>query len=253
MTHENDLAEELAVEERTVLISRIWGIGATAVAALVTFILCLPAAVVSSLKRDHWVSPLMRLWAWAIFTVCGIKPEVQGLENLHGLDSCIFVINHQSLFDIPAMVRLIPLETRFVAKRELTRVPLMGYVITRSGNIVIDRDSGGRAIRHAMKAIRNGYSICVFAEGHRYSDNQVHEFSDGAAWLALATKQPCVPVAISGTIELAPRGARSVQPGKRIRLSIGAPISTEGMRSHDREELTHRLEQSVRDMFCISV
>jgi 1-acyl-sn-glycerol-3-phosphate acyltransferase len=253
MTHENDLAEELTVEERTVLISRIWGIGATAISVLATFFWCLPAALVSSLNRDHWVSPLMRLWAWTIFIVCGIKSEVQGLENLRGLDSCIFVTNHQSLFDIPAMVRLIPLETRFVAKSELTRVPLMGYVLARSGNIMIDRDSGGRAIRHAMKAIRNGYSICVFAEGHRYSDNQVHEFSDGAAWLALATKQPCVPVAISGTIALAPRGAKSVQPGRKIRLSIGAPISTEGMRSRDRVELTRKLEQSVRDMFCVSL
>jgi 1-acyl-sn-glycerol-3-phosphate acyltransferase len=253
MMQENERAKPLPFTKQSGLLSRIWGLAGTAAAVLITFILCLPAALAAALNRDHWVSPLMRLWAWLVFAVCGIKAEVRGLEHLRGVQPCIFVMNHQSLFDIPAMVRLIPLETRFVAKRELTRVPLMGYVLARSGNVVIDRESGGRAIRHAMKAIRSGYSICVFAEGHRYSDNRVHEFSDGAAWLALATKQPCVPVAISGTIMLAPRGAKAVQPGKRIRLAIGAPIATDGMRSRDREELTSKLEQSVREMFSANV
>lgn len=250
---ENERAEALYVRSRPGMLRHLWGIAATAASVLITFVLCLPAALFASFNKDHWVSPLMQLWAWLIFAVCGIRPEVEGLEHLRGLKSCIFVMNHQSLFDIPAMVHLIPLETRFVAKRELTRVPLMGYVLARSGNIVIDRDSGGRAIRHAMKAIRSGYSICVFAEGHRHSDNRVHEFSDGAAWLALATKQPCVPVAISGTIMLAPRGAKSVQPGRRMRLAIGAPIATAGMHSRDREELTRKLEASVRDMFAAEV
>jgi 1-acyl-sn-glycerol-3-phosphate acyltransferase len=191
----------------------------------------------------------MRLWSWLILRTCFISAEIEGLEHLRGLDSFILVANHKSLVDILAIVRLIPREVRFVAKREITQVPVLGYAMAHSGNIVIDRQSGGRAIRHALAALREGYSICFFAEGHRFNDDRVHEFNDGAAWLAIATKQVCVPLAISGTGALMPRGSRFVRPGLRIRLALGAPIATVGMRGGDRGELSRRLEGAVREMF----
>jgi 1-acyl-sn-glycerol-3-phosphate acyltransferase len=195
------------------------------------------------------VTPIMRLWCWLIFKTCGITAEVEGLAHLSGLETFILVSNHRSLFDILAVIRLIPRETRFIAKREIMRVPLIGFAMARSGNIVIDRATGGKAIRRALQPIGDGYSICVFAEGHRYGDNQVHEFSDGAAWLGILSKQPCVPLAISGTAELMPRGARFVHPGRRIRLALGPPIATANLRGSDRDELTHNLEAAVRALF----
>src|SRR6185437_5586599 len=116
------------------LFHRLWGPVATVLAVLITFTLCIPAALAAAVKKSHWVTPLMRLWAWLLFAVCRISADIEGLENLRGLDRCIVAMNHQSLFDIPISFRLLPLEMRYVAKRELARVPLMGYVIANSGN-----------------------------------------------------------------------------------------------------------------------
>lgn len=248
MNHDTSVSAIAAVA-RDGLLARIWGFVATILSVVYTIVLVLFAAAAAPFRRGHWVTPIMRLWCWLIFHTCGITAEVEGLEHLAGLDSFILVSNHQSLLDILAILYLIPRETRFLAKREIMQVPLLGFAMARSGNIVIDRKSGGRAIRHALERINDGYSICVFAEGHRFSDNQVHEFNDGAAWLAIATRQSCVPLAISGTLALMPRGAKFVRPGRRIRLALGPPLMTAGLRGADRSELTRRLETAVRELF----
>jgi 1-acyl-sn-glycerol-3-phosphate acyltransferase len=231
------------------LFTRTWGVTATILSVLYTAVLVVFAAAVAPLRGGHWVTPIMRFWCWLIFHTCGITGEVEGLEHIDGLDTFVLVSNHQSLFDILAILYLIPRETRFIAKREIMQVPLIGFAMARSGNIVIDRKTGGHAIRHALAQISQGYSICVFAEGRRHSDNQVHEFSDGAAWLAIATRQACVPMAISGTLAVMPRGALFVKPGRHIKLVIGQPLSTQDLRGKDRTELTHRLESAVRELF----
>jgi 1-acyl-sn-glycerol-3-phosphate acyltransferase len=238
-----------AIISKVGVFRRFWGVIATLLSVFYTVILSAFAALVCVFVHGHWVTPLMQLWSWLIFRTCGISAEIEGLENLEGLGQFVLVSNHQSLFDIVAITHLIPGETRFVAKRELVKLPLIGFVMAHSGNIVIDRQSGGRAIRRGLQAVHHGYRICVFAEGHRFSDNRVHEFSDGAAWLAIATRLPCVPLAISGTAALMPRGAKFVIPGSRMLISVGKPIDTTGLRSADREELTRRLEAKVLASF----
>jgi 1-acyl-sn-glycerol-3-phosphate acyltransferase len=143
----------------------------------------------------------------------------------------------------------IPREMRFLAKREIKKVPLIGFTLERSENIMIDRASGGKAIRRALAVVAHGYSICVFAEGHRFNDDRVHEFNQGAAWLAIATKLPCVPMAISGTAQLMPRGARFALPRRRIRLALREPIPTRGLKGSDRTLLTERLQTEVSAAF----
>jgi 1-acyl-sn-glycerol-3-phosphate acyltransferase len=232
-------------EPRKGIIGRIWGAAATILSVLVLFVLLIPAAIVTRFN-SHLVTPLQKLLSWLIFTICGIKVEVHGLENLKGIDQYVAVSNHQSLLDILALILYAPGEMRFVAKREIRQVPLVGFVLYYSENIVIDRQAGGKAIRRAIEVARHGYSISVFAEGHRHDDNQVHEFSDGAAWLASLTKLPCVPLAISGTAAMMPRKSLFVVPGRRMRLTFGPAISAAEVRAADRGELTRRLESAVR-------
>jgi 1-acyl-sn-glycerol-3-phosphate acyltransferase len=200
-------------------------------------------------SNGHFCTPIFRLWAWLIFRTFGVSVEIVGLENLRNVRSFVLASNHQSLFDIPAILLLIPREMRFIAKREIKKVPIIGSVMERSENIVIDRASGGKTIRRALAVVDHGYSICVFAEGHRFSDNEVHEFNEGAAWLAITTKLPCIPMAINGTAEAMPRGARFALPRCRIRLVIRAPISTLGLKSADRVELTKSLQLEVGAAF----
>ena len=242
----------VAPESQPGLFLRIWGAAATILSVLILFILLIPAAVVTRLN-SHLVTPLQKLLSWLIFTICGIKVEVRGLENLKGVSQYVAVSNHQSLLDILALILYAPGEMRFVAKQEIRKVPLMGFVLYHSENIVIDRKAGGKSIRRALEVARHGYSISVFAEGHRHADNQVHEFNDGAAWLAALTKLPCVPLAISGTAALMPRGSLFVVPGRRMRLTFGAPIPAAEVRSADRGELTRRLESMVRELLAADV
>src|SRR3984893_13834777 len=206
-------ASEMLSQPGAGAVRRLWGVIAPVLSLLYTAVLLIPCAIVAPFAHGHLVSPLMRLWSRMILLTCGIKIEIDGLENVDGLDSFVLVSNHQSLFDIVAICHRIPREIRFVAKRELRQVPLLGYVLERSENIVIARQSAAKAIRRAFEVARHGYSICVFAEGHRYSDNRVHDFNDGAAWLAIATHLPCVPMAICGTAALMPRGSKFVIPG----------------------------------------
>jgi 1-acyl-sn-glycerol-3-phosphate acyltransferase len=241
-----------AVAARPSLVRRIWGVIATILSVVILFILLIPAAIVAPFD-SHLVTPIQKLLSWLIFRLCAIKVEVCGLENLEGIGQYVAVANHKSLFDILAVIQYAPGEMRFVAKKEIRKVPLVGFVLYRSENIVIDRQAGGKAIRRAVAIARRGYSICVFAEGHRYNDERVHEFSDGAAWLAAVTKLPCVPLAISGTAALMPRGAKFVVPGGRVRLTFGAPIPMAHAHGSDRAELTRQLEAAVRSAFTSEV
>jgi len=231
------------------ILNRMWGVIATILAIIYTAVLALPAAALSFFKHGHLATPVIRCWSWLILRTCGISMEVEGIENLGTLKSFVLVSNHKSLFDILAVIDLIPREMRFVAKREIKKIPVIGFILGRCGNVVIDRESGGREIRRALEVMRNGYSICVFAEGHRFNDDRVHEFSEGAAWMGIVSKLPCVPMAISGTMAIMPRGSKFVSPGRRIRITIGKPIETKELRSGNRVELTRRLEAEVAAAF----
>lgn len=238
---------------KTSLLRWLWGVIATVLALIYTVIFSVPSAIGSLFRDGHAATPIIRAWSWTIIRTCGVRIEIEGLEHLRGIGPCVIVANHQSLFDILATILMIPGEVRFVAKKELLKIPLIGFILHKSENVVIDREAGGKAIRRAREVTGHGYSICVFAEGHRFNDNRVHDFNDGAAWLAIMNRLPCVPMAISGTFAMMPRGAKFVVPGRRMRMKIGEPIPTVGLKSADRAELTRRLEAAVRADFTTAV
>jgi 1-acyl-sn-glycerol-3-phosphate acyltransferase len=241
-----------AAAQRGVLIT-LWGAIATALCLLATAILAPLAALFAALGYPRAVSRLSRLWAWLLIRLCAVKVEIDGLQNLTRLKSYILACNHQSFFDIFAICAYMPGEVRFIAKRELLQIPVIGYAMRAANHIIVHRQAGGKEIRKAIEIARMGYNIVVFAEGHRFSDNQVHEFQDGAAWLAILTKLPVVPMAISGSGAFFPRLAKVVVPGGKMRMTIGEPIATEGLKNADRGELTRRLEQAVRATFVTEV
>jgi 1-acyl-sn-glycerol-3-phosphate acyltransferase len=231
-----------------------WGAFGTAMGVLYTVVCAGPAAITGRLGMHKACSIISRLWAWLIIRTCGITVEIVGLENLRGLKSYILVANHQSFFDIFAILAYMPGDTRFVAKKELMKIPVVGYAIAHNGHVIVDRQGGGRSIRRALDAAREGsYPICVFAEGHRFNDGRVHEFNEGAAWIATMAKLPCIPMAISGSGAFFPREAKVPIPGGRMRMTLLPPIMPaapgERSKSGDREALTHQLEDAVRSAF----
>jgi len=228
----------------------VWGAAAAVLAVLYTVPLATLAALSAAIGKPEGVAWLGRLWARMIIRTAGVKVEFEGLENLERLGSSIVVANHQSMFDILALLAYFPRPIRFVAKKELLKIPIFGFALRRGGHVVVDREGAGQAVRKAIDVAKSGICIVFFAEGHRFSDNQVHRFNPGAAWLALQTKLPCLPIAISGSAAIMPRGSKVVVPGRTMRIALGAPIPTESMAASDRNKLTRQLEQAVRDLLA---
>jgi 1-acyl-sn-glycerol-3-phosphate acyltransferase len=246
-------ARPLPASPQRTLFGTIWGAVATTACVGLTALLAPVAAILATVGKLHAVTEVSRFWARSLIRMCGVKVEIENLDELRRLKSYVVVCNHQSFFDIFAVAAYMPGEIRFVAKQELLKIPVLGYALRKSEHVIVHRQAGGRQIRNAIEIIHKGFNLCVFAEGHRHNDNQVHEFSDGAAWLAILAGVPAVPMAISGSGAFFPRLARVVVPGGTMRMTIGSAIPTAGLKSDDRAALTRKLEDAVRAMFVEEV
>ena len=252
MANQADTAS-IAAPANVGLLKTIWGAIATLLCVILTATFGLPAAILARLGYMRAVTFLSTTWARALINICAVTVDIRGSENLPTNGSYILVCNHQSFFDIFAIAAYFPGPIRFVAKKELMKIPVVGYAMRHGGHIIIDRQAGGKEIRKAIETVRNGYKLGVFAEGHRFNDNRLPEFEGGAAWLAALTKLAAIPVAISGSGAIFPRNAKIVVPGRTMRLTIGTPIPTDHLSSSDRKALTRKLEDAVRSMFVEEV
>lgn len=197
-------------------------------------------------RQGKSVQFIMSKWAWFLLKLAGVKIEVNGLENITQGESYIFISNHASLLDIPTVCLGLPFQLRFLAKKELFKIPLFGPALLSAGHIKIDRGNLESAVKSLKEAAivlkKRGYSALVFAEGTRSLNGEVGRFKKGGVILALSMGIPIVPVSISGSASLAAKGVYMVKSGK-IKMTIGKPISTEGKDISAR----HQLVSVVRD------
>ncbi len=171
-----------------------------------------------------------RLWARGILAAAGVGVTVRGAENLVAGSPQIIASNHQGYFDIFALFSHVPLFFGWIAKKELYRIPLFAMAMRRFGNIEIDRSSRERAretLRVAADKIRGGQSVLIFPEGTRTPDGQVKSFKKGVYHLAEASGVPVIPVSISGSYEIMPKGSVRPRSGT-IHLVIGKPLQVDG-------------------------
>ncbi|MCH8300070.1 MAG: 1-acyl-sn-glycerol-3-phosphate acyltransferase [Candidatus Marinimicrobia bacterium] len=197
-------------------------------------------------RQGKSVQFIMSKWAWFLLKLAGVKIEVNGLENITQGESYIFISNHASLLDIPTVCLGLPFQLRFLAKKELFKIPLFGPALLSAGHIKIDRGNLESAVKSLKEAAivlkKRGYSALVFAEGTRSLNGEVGRFKKGGVILALSMGIPIVPVSISGSASLAAKGVYLVKSGG-IKMTIGKPISTEGKDISAR----HQLVSVVRD------
>jgi 1-acyl-sn-glycerol-3-phosphate acyltransferase len=169
-------------------------------------------------------------------------------ELRSGRRPAIFIGNHTSLFDPPLMIATLPGRPVFLAKRELARVPFLGWVIWLAGFIFIDRgqhDAARRSIGKAVARIRAGQSIVAFPEGTRSRDGRLLPFKKGLFHLALEAGVSVVPFAICGGVEILPKGAWRVKGGP-YRIRLGAPLQPGDF--PDAGALKKAAESAVRDL-----
>jgi len=161
-----------------------------------------------------------------------IDLETTGTDNVPPGRAYVYMSNHQSHLDIPMLYATLPSPTiRMLGKKELFEIPLWGRGLRAAEFIEVDRSNHAAAIRsieHAARLVRDGVSIYLAPEGTRSRDGRIGPLKKGGFHLALGTAAPIVPVAIDGTIDILPRGGKVMQSGRRVRVTIGAPIAVEG-------------------------
>ncbi|MCH7954393.1 MAG: 1-acyl-sn-glycerol-3-phosphate acyltransferase [Candidatus Marinimicrobia bacterium] len=199
-------------------------------------------------RRGKSVHFIMSRWAWYILKLSGVKIEIKGLDYLTPGESYIFISNHASLLDIPAVCLGLPFQLRFLAKKELFKIPLFGQALHSAGHIRIDRGNLESAVRSlkegAITLKERGYSALVFGEGTRSLNGEVGKFKKGGVILALSMGIPIVPLSISGSASLAPKGDFMIKSGI-IKITVGEPISTEGKDISDRHSLVSIIRDAV--------
>jgi 1-acyl-sn-glycerol-3-phosphate acyltransferase len=211
-------------------------------------IIAIVAGVVTG--RTTVVFRLGRVWARAHLKVMGIAPVYTGLEHAEGVAPRIFLANHLSALDIWVLAAVLPVTTRFVSKRTIFWIPVLGQAMAVAGFIPIDRRDRASAIRSLSRAavpIRGGASVILFPEGTRSRDGRLARFKRGAFHLALDAGVPVVPVAISGTFQVIRPRSLIVRPGP-VHVSFAPPIDAaayagdlDGLIARVRSDIASRL------------
>lgn len=160
----------------------------------------------------------------------------------------VCVSNHLSQGDPPIVAR-VPWEMKWVAKVELFRTPVAGWLLRMSGDIAVDRkdrDSRAEVLVKAREYLRNKCSVMFFPEGTRSRDGRVNRFSDGAFRLAIKEGVPVLPLVIDGTQEALPKHSIWFQPNPdRIRVRVLDPVSTDGYVPDDARELQREVRARI--------
>ncbi|MGB6743050.1 MAG: lysophospholipid acyltransferase family protein [Terracidiphilus sp.] len=163
----------------------------------------------------------------AAFFLAGIRVETTGRELIPAHTACIFMANHISNLDPPALIPRIPGRTSVFIKRSLTRIPVLGYAFGLGEFIPVDRDgrveSAQESVAAARRVIEKGLHITTFIEGTRSRDGRLLPFKKGPFYLAKETGAPCIPVSIHGTETMMAKGSLKIRPGA-AHIVFHAPI-----------------------------
>ena len=194
---------------------------------------------------QHWCARWWcRLIAWSIFA----RIRVYGTENVSADQNYVYMANHSSLIDTPAMFAYLPHQFRIMAKKELFYVPFMGWHLWSAGNFPIDRSDPrktAKSLRKVIDGIRAGKSLAVFPEGTRTPDGRLQEFKHGAFKIAMRAGVSIVPVSIRGTFKLLPKTTLAPRPG-RVDVIIGKPIDTREYSEKNLNELISRTRAAIQ-------
>ena len=191
-----------------------------------------------------------RYWGRTLCRLAGVRVQVTGMEQLDPNQTYIFAGNHCSQYDIFAFQGYFPHDFRWIAKKELFRIPLFGQAMHRVGYIPIDRSHGRQALKsldEAAKRIAAGSSVLIFPEGTRSGDGVLHEFKTGAVMLAIKAGVPIVPLGFNGSYEVLAKGTFLPRSGE-ITIRVGPPLATGHYKSADKQALAGELHAAVEKL-----
>lgn len=170
---------------------------------------------------------LSKILAKGFLFSAGVQVQVIGKTRLATLpQKVLFVANHSSYIDIPLLTSVLPMDVRFVARENLFRVPFLGWIMRKTGDISVNQKGDKQTLKniiHAAKKIEQGVRFVIFSEGARSYDGRLQDFKKGTLVLAKRSHCAIVPVAIKGSHHVLSRGKKWIRPAK-VTLSIGEPL-----------------------------
>lgn len=221
-----------------------------AIITIVCFTVAMLALVLNprSARISHRVASL---WGRLLLWGGGLRIRVEGPGTLDPKVTRMIVANHGSYLDPPAMLAAHPGQIRFMLKKELMRLPLIGWYTSASGHFLVDRDNpreGKRLLDKAVeRAKRYHLNPMVFPEGTRTRDGKLAAFRNGAFQLALSAGLEVQPVAVLGTYERMPPGTIGPSRGGDIVIRVGEPIPTAGLKGNPgRKVISAQVEEALR-------
>lgn len=223
----------------------------TPVLSAVTGILGSLALFISLFEKDGRTQHrIAQLWARSCVWISGARITIRGAENLRKYPVAVYAANHTSYMDTPVVFATLPFQFRILAKKELWPIAFIGWYLNRSGQIPIDTVTARGTIASlgaGVRALQGGMPLFVFPEGSRTPDGTLRPFLSGAAYLAIRSQVPLIPVALSGVYDLLPIHTHHFYPGD-VTLSVGEPIDTTGMSPRQTDELSARLRHAIEEL-----
>ena len=221
------------------------------VIVLATVLFGVPAIFAALLPpRGDWFLRFARSWARTLLAVAGVRVRVLHSERLVRGESFVIVANHESFCDILVLLANLPMQVRFLAKRSVFRVPVLGWSIAAAGFIPVDRQDRSRGMETvdaALRRLSGGRSVVVFPEETRTRTGDLLPFKRGAAHLALRSGLPILPIALAGTYHVLPRGSLAITPGPVV-MSVGNPIEVSERTLSDRDAVTRAARDEVESL-----
>lgn len=201
-------------------------------------------------------SPLLQriivAWSRAWLVPAGVQVDIRGADQVDPGTSYVVVANHRSNIDVMVCFTALPIPIRYLAKRELFRVPLLAQAMRAIGIVEVDRQHARDTSiietvnRQAQAVIERGHSLIIYAEGTRTRDGAPRPFKKGAFTMAVASGMPVIPVAIHGSRDIWPPDSPWIHAGT-VTVVIDAPIPTAGMGREDVEGLRAAVEKRINE------
>jgi 1-acyl-sn-glycerol-3-phosphate acyltransferase len=217
-------------------------------AVLATIVVFIPmTAAAFFVATGNLAFNISNVWARVMLLASLVRVRIINRDRIAKGRSYVVVANHQSFYDILAIVTTLGIQFRWVIKKEILKVPLFGYALYASRNIFIDRGDRRQAmesIHRGMERLPTGTSVMIFPEGGRSMDGLLRPFKKGAFVMAIEKKWPVLPVTINGSRGIHAKKTRHVLPGT-MEVIVGEPIDTA---PYDEKRLGDLMERARADI-----
>lgn len=227
--------------ERTLTMTRLVVLGLTVVPVTLWYIARIMWGIRPGAPDPAWaVDELPRRWARALLRLAGVGVRFENADSLDPDVPQVLVANHTSWFDVLTLAAYLPGRYCFVAKKEVRKIPFLGYTIERCGHIFIDRSDHQKALESLEEARRklerDKPTVIMFPEGTRSETGELQRFKKGAFVLAIQTGADVVPAAITGSRAVMRKHSFLIHSGT-ITVRLGEPIPVRSLTAADRDEL----------------